>query len=201
LIIKIISPNGTSVVLQNRNGGGAKNINQTYDLQNTPSISSLKGESVNGDWLLQIVDAAAIDTGTLNKWSLTISLMQEQSVILNDSPGITIPDNDPTGIERSLNTPDEGTIKEVEVGVDITHSYISDLIINLVPPHGSVITLHNRTGGSADNIITTYDFNNNINLKSLKGEKVQGMWKLQVADFGNQDVGKLNKWSLKLVKE
>jgi subtilisin-like proprotein convertase family protein/subtilisin family serine protease len=201
LIIKLISPQGVSVVLQNRNGGSTKNINTTYDLQNTPSISSLKGESVTGDWTLQVIDVAAADSGTLNKWGLTINVSQEQSVILDDSPGMTIPDNDPLGIERSLNTPDEGTIKEVEVEVDITHSYISDLIINLVPPEGSTITLHNRTGGSSDNIIKTYDFNNSIDLKSLKGEKVQGVWKLKVSDLAGQDIGKLNKWSLKLVKE
>jgi subtilisin-like proprotein convertase family protein len=96
---------------------------------------------------------------------------------------------------------DEGTIKEVEVGVDITHSYISDLIVNLVPPDGSAITLHNRTGGSSDNIIKTYDFNSNTDLKTLRGEKVQGMWTLKVSDLAGQDVGKLNKWSLKLIKE
>jgi len=201
LIIKITSPQGTAVVLQNRNGGGAKNINTTYDLQNTPSMSSLNDESVTGDWILQVVDAAAVDSGTLNKWGLTISLTQEQSVILNDSPGMIIPDNNPLGIERSLNTADDGTIKEVEVGVDITHSYISDLIVNLVPPDGSAITLHNRTGGSSDNIIKTYDFNSNTDLKTLRGEKVQGMWTLKVSDLAGQDVGKLNKWSLKLIKE
>ncbi len=201
LIIKIGSPSGTSVVLHNRNGGSAKNISKTYDLQNTPSLSSLKDEPVHGSWVLQITDVAAIDTGTLNSWSLTIGLSQEESVILDDAPGMVIPDNNPVGIERSVNTVSEGTIKEAEVGVDITHTYISDLIVNLVTPDGSVIPLHNRIGGSADNIIKTYDFNNNTNLKSLKGEKVQGEWKLRVSDVAGQDIGKLNKWSLKLVKE
>jgi len=53
----------------------------------------------------------------------------------------------------------------------------------------------------SDNIIKTYDFNDNTNLKSLKGEKVQGVWKLKVSDIAGQDIGKLNKWSLKPVKE
>ncbi len=201
LIIKLLSPKGTTVVLHNRNGGSAKNISKAYDLQTTPSLSSLKGESVNGDWVLQIIDAAAIDSGTLNTWKLTIGLLKEQAVILDDLAGIVIPDDNPVGIERSINAAGEGTIKEAEVAVDITHSYIGDLIVNLVTPEGTVIPLHNRTGGSADNIIKQYDANNNNNLKLLKGRQIQGIWKLKVSDVAGQDIGKLNKWSLKLVKE
>lgn len=201
LVIKLMSPKGTSVLLHNRNGGSGKNINKTFDLQNTPALSVLKSESVTGDWVLQVSDTASSDTGTLDSWKLQISLSQDQSVILNESPGMTIPDNDPVGIERSLNAVNDGIIKDVEVGVDITHSYISDLIVNLVSPAGSTIPLHSRTGGSADNIIKTYNFGNNTNLQSLKGKKVQGTWKLKISDVAGQDIGKLNKWSLKLVKE
>ena len=120
---------------------------------------------------------------------------------MEDAPGITIPDNNPAGIERSLNVTDSGTIKEIEIKIDITHTYISDLIVNLVSPAGTVTSLHSRTGGSADNIITTYNLTNKPNLTALKGQNMQGSWKLKVSDIIGQDVGKLNKWSLKLVKE
>ena len=66
---------------------------------------------------------------------------------------------------------------------------------------GAMVSLHSRSGGSADNIIKTYNFTNNLNLKTLKGQKVQGTWKLKISDVAGQDIGKLNKWSLKLVKE
>src|SRR5688572_19820284 len=201
LIIKLISPHGTTVVLHNRNGGSTKNINKTYDLQNTPSLSLLKGQPVHGDWILQIADVAAIDSGTLNNWKLQIGLSQDQSIILDDAPGMVIPDNNPVGIERILNTTNTGIIKEAEVGIDITHSYVGDLLVNLVSPGGITVSLHNKVGGSADNIIKTFNFNNTINLKSLRGEKVEGTWKLKVSDTAGQDIGKLNKWSLKLVKE
>ena len=32
------------------------------------------GESPNGDWTIKVVDAAAVDDGTLNEWSLTFAL-------------------------------------------------------------------------------------------------------------------------------
>jgi subtilisin-like proprotein convertase family protein len=201
LIIKIISPRGTSVVLHNRNGGSADNINKTYDLQNTPLLSTFNGEPASGNWTLALADVASADTGKINSWTLHVGTVQTQAITLEEAPGLLIPDNNPSGIERTLNSAVNGIIKEAEVGVDITHTYINDLIVNLVSPTGTVVSLHSRTGGSADNIIKVYDFNNNTNLKSLKGEQIQGNWKLKVSDVAGQDVGKLNKWSVKLIKE
>jgi len=120
---------------------------------------------------------------------------------MEEAPGVTIPDNNPAGVERSLNIADSGTVKEVEVGIDLTHTYISDLIINLVSPAGTIISLHSRVGGSADNIIKSYNFTNTSGLASLRGQPIQGNWKLKVSDVVGQDVGKLNKWSVKLSKE
>jgi len=201
LTIKIISPRGTPVVIHNRNGGRTDNINKTYDLQNTPSLSILNGESANGNWTLSITDTATADAGKLNSWTLHIGTGQAQAITLEDAPGMMIPDNNPAGIERSINSTINGTIKEVEVGIDITHTYVSDLLVNLVSPMGSVISLHNRTGGSADNIIKTYNFANHVNLRSLLGQQVQGNWKLKISDVVGQDVGKLNKWSIKIMKQ
>ena len=46
-----------------------------------------------------------------------------------------------------------------KVAVAIVHTYIGDLKVDLVAPDGSVYVLHNRAGGSADNINTTYTVN------------------------------------------
>lgn len=48
---------------------------------------------------------------------------------------------------------------------------------------------HNRSGGSADNINTTY----NVNLSS---EALNGTWKLRVNDNYNGDTGYINSWSI-----
>src|SRR3546814_10690512 len=42
------------------------------------------------------------------------------------------------------------------VSVYIKHTYIGDLKVDLLAPDGSAYGLHNRTGGSANNIIKTY---------------------------------------------
>ncbi|MBD8525547.1 proprotein convertase P-domain-containing protein [Pseudomarimonas arenosa] len=75
------------------------------------------------------------------------------------------------------------------VAVNIVHTYIGDLKVDLIAPDGSVYVLHNRSGGSADNIVKTYTVN-------LSGEVANGTWKLRVNDNAGGDIGYINSWSM-----
>ena len=75
------------------------------------------------------------------------------------------------------------------VAVNIVHTYIGDLKVDLVAPDGSVYVLHNRTGGSADNIVQTYTVN-------LSSEALNGTWNLRVNDNANADTGRIDSWSI-----
>ena len=75
------------------------------------------------------------------------------------------------------------------VAVNITHTYKGDLKVDLVAPDGSVYVLHNRTGGSTDNIIQTFSVN-------LSTEPLNGTWNLRVNDNASGDTGTLNSWSI-----
>ncbi|XUM02886.1 S8 family serine peptidase [Streptomyces venezuelae ATCC 10712] len=77
----------------------------------------------------------------------------------------------------------------LKVGVDIKHTYIGDLKVDLVAPDGSVYTLHNRTGSGTDNIAQTYTVN-------ASSEVANGVWKLRVNDNASQDTGKIDAWNL-----
>jgi peptidyl-Asp metalloendopeptidase len=77
----------------------------------------------------------------------------------------------------------------VPVAVNIVHTYRGDLKVDLVAPDGSVYVLHNRSGGSADNINSTYTVN-------LSSEALNGTWRLRVNDNANQDTGYINSWSI-----
>ncbi|MFB7784332.1 S8 family peptidase [Streptomyces vinaceus] len=77
----------------------------------------------------------------------------------------------------------------LSVSVDIKHTYIGDLKVDLVAPDGSVYNLHNRSGGSADNIVKTYTVN-------ASSEVANGVWKLRVNDNANADTGKIDAWAL-----
>jgi serine protease AprX len=77
----------------------------------------------------------------------------------------------------------------LKVDVNITHTYRGDLVVTLVAPDGSLYVLHNRTGGSADNLIATYTVN-------ASSEVANGIWKLRVQDAASADVGLLTTWSI-----
>ncbi|RVU20454.1 peptidase M4 [Streptomyces antnestii] len=78
----------------------------------------------------------------------------------------------------------------LQVGVDIVHSYRGDLVIDLVAPDGSTYRLKNSSGSdSAANVNTTYTVN-------ASSEVANGTWKLKVQDVYAQDSGYINSWKL-----
>ncbi|MBQ1090410.1 S8 family serine peptidase [Streptomyces sp. B93] len=78
----------------------------------------------------------------------------------------------------------------LQVGVDITHTYRGDLVIDLIAPDGSAYRLKSASSSdSADNVVATYSVN-------ASGETANGTWKLRVQDVYAQDTGRLNSWSL-----
>ncbi|MXY58562.1 MAG: S8 family serine peptidase [Gammaproteobacteria bacterium] len=71
LAIHLTSPSGTESILNPIfNDALAGNADLAWDLLS----NAFYGESPNGDWTMQVVDAAPEDEGTLNEWSLTFAL-------------------------------------------------------------------------------------------------------------------------------
>ncbi|RSS29952.1 proprotein convertase P-domain-containing protein, partial [Streptomyces sp. WAC08241] len=78
----------------------------------------------------------------------------------------------------------------LKVPVNIVHTYIGDLQVQLIAPDGSAYTLKAfGTGGSTDNINTTYTVN-------ASSEVANGTWKLRVTDNATYDTGKIDSWGL-----
>ncbi|MFE2323175.1 S8 family serine peptidase [Streptomyces sp. NPDC059385] len=77
----------------------------------------------------------------------------------------------------------------LKVGVNIVHTYIGDLKVDLIAPDGTVYTVHNRAGGSTDNINQVYTVN-------ASSEVANGTWKLRVNDNAGGDTGKIDSWNL-----
>jgi subtilisin-like proprotein convertase family protein len=73
--------------------------------------------------------------------------------------------------------------------VTIYHTYKSDIKVDLVAPDGTLYNIHNRTGGSADNVIGTFN-------KDLSSEPLNGVWKLRVNDNATSDTGRIDTWSI-----
>lgn len=196
LSIALISPAGTTVVLHDRAGGGAENIDRRFDYSTTAGLHQFQGEPAAGKWTLRVRDLAAQDQGRLQHWRLEINGQSNPTITATESPGIIIPDNSAGGIERILTVSDEGLLEDIQVDLDITHTYIGDLRVELVSPGHTNVLLHNRTGGAADNLIKRYSAANTPELKKFLGEEVHGAWKLAVSDRAGYDQGKLNAWAL-----
>ncbi len=107
---------------------------------------------------------------------------------------------DYTTVDSVLDYPRDTTIGEINVFVDITHTYIGDLKITLISPAGTPVVLHNRSGSSTENIYTWYDTQTQPAepLSRLNGENSRGLWTLRVADEAGGDVGTLNAWQLEV---
>jgi subtilisin-like proprotein convertase family protein len=112
--------------------------------------------------------------------------------------------NDNSTITSTLEVGDHFCIADVDLELDITHTYIGDLTVTLTSPEGTMVTLHNRSGGSSANIQQTYD-DEGITpdgpgaLSDFDFESPLGTWTLTVTDSAGGDTGTLNAWSVKVL--
>lgn len=124
LVVTLISPEGTRVTLLSNTCGNLKNINATFDDGGNPiacsgnpaisglvspigSFASLKGESILGEWVLEIKDTAASDGGSLIGFSLDVCI-----------EGSYRPDADEDGVFDDGDDLCLGTPKGVEVNTN-----------------------------------------------------------------------------------
>jgi len=199
LRVEMIAPNGQTVSLQNKEGGNADNLQKTWSSTSSGALNSLVGNRSSGNWRLRVADLAGADVGKLNKWELAIELDKAEPVIrVEATPNLSIPDEDPAGIASVIRIPRSGIARSIKVGVDIDHTYIGDLRVELVNPQGKWAMLHNKTGGGNDNLKTTYISSTTETLAAMVGQQVNGDWTLRVSDLVGSDVGKLNNWNLEI---
>ncbi|MGI9303409.1 MAG: proprotein convertase P-domain-containing protein, partial [Gammaproteobacteria bacterium] len=199
LRVSLLSPSGRFVLLHDRGGASANDLVRTYSSDDDQNMAALIGEQSQGDWTLQIADLAGLDVGRLRRWSLELRLESSASTVRGEAtPAMKIPDNEVAGISSAIAVSQAGVAKGIKVAVDITHTYVGDLRVELVCPSGKQALLHTRAGGSSDNLIKTYDSLSATTLAALMGESVEGNWVLRVTDLAGLDTGKLNRWSLEL---
>lgn len=107
-----------------------------------------------------------------------------------------------------------GTISDVNVRLNILHTYDQDLTITLIHPDGTRIELSSRNGGSNDNYTNTvFDqqagtsiisgsapftgtYRPEGNLDILNNKSSSGSWTLEITDSYSIDGGSLESWSL-----
>ena len=145
---------------------------------------------------LVISDISA--AGPVIKFRIGAAVAATQTTSGQATPNLAIPDNQPAGVSSKINITKSGTVAAIKVSVNITHTYIGDLRVTLTSPSGKLETLHAQLGGSADNLVATYDSASPGVLAAMLGQPMKGDWVLNVSDRARQDVGRLRNWKIEL---
>ena len=129
---------------------------------------------------------------------------------------VTIPDNDAATVVSTLDIAAFGAILDVNVqGLDITHTWVNDLVISLTSPQGTTVILMDQPCSGEDDILINFDDeaanpnfpcpptdNGNYQpfspLSAFDGENLSGTWTLTIEDVFAADGGTLNDWSLNI---
>ncbi|QQX75632.1 MULTISPECIES: M36 family metallopeptidase [Aequorivita] len=140
------------------------------------------------------------------------------------TPGAPIPDNNPTGVTVNMNVTENVTITDLDVNLNISHTWVGDVIVTIKSPSGTMATIIDRPGRttsgfgcSGDNIVAVLDdeaatavenecagsvptingsFIPNNPLSVFDGESTMGLWELTVSDVVSPDAGTINSWGI-----
>lgn len=148
------------------------------------------GFNVNHSYGFGLVDASAA-VAMAEQWG---GLGPSQSTQASAEVGFVIPDDDPNGLESSVQVTDALTVEFVDVFLNAPdHGRVGDLLVTLTSPSGTSSVLserHNQVFG-----LFRY---RNWRFGSLRhlGETAQGRWRLSVQDRRGGEVGIWADWKL-----
>ena len=217
--VSLVGPLGTLAIssVTTVTGSGNKQFTITfapisqagnYRLGVGPAILDLTGnymdQNVNG------FNGELSDLYTLD-WT-----QQVQTVFTNNS---RVAIRDLRTVTSTITVDADLIIGDLNVRMDASHTYVSDMVITLTSPTNVVYTLFNRRGTSGDNLIgTVFDdqaavgiaeglapftgaFRPEGSLTSLVGKNARGKWTLSISDKASRDSGTLQGWSLEFTQQ
>lgn len=159
-----------------------------------PSDSDWKqngaGHDINYHFGFGCADAGAA-TALASAWT---NVSAEQ--VYNSGPqtvNLTIPDNDPNGLEYSINVQDSFYVEHAELILNVTHGYLGDLKVWIESPDGtrSVFT---KVRNDSKNNFSNYVF---TSVRSWD-EMSDGDWTFHISDESSGSSGTLTDYKLKL---
>ena len=236
LTISLFAPSGKIFQLSTNYGGTGQNYfgtiftsvpgwanistgNAPFTGRFTPkdSLQSLIGTSPNGLWRLSVQDQVGGVAGTLDDWSLEITT----AATFSNTTNYSIPDNSSVGVASPIVVSGlTGNVGELQVGLDIQHSFDADLDISLISPQGKILQLSNAHGGIGQNYTGTYFQTNTadpaigsgaapftglyspdqtLSPSNIQGGSPNGTWQLFVKDHAALNTGKILDWSLSIL--
>lgn len=152
-------------------------------------------------------------------FSIDYSLVEICNTYNSTDPNlpISIADNTATISETSiLNITDTGVITDVNLTVNIDHTWPGDITMTLESPSNTsanILRAYSPCENEDVNIIATFDDDGvsfdcttigdgltmkspSLNLGTWANENLNGQWTLGLGDYGSKDTGNLNSWSI-----
>ena len=123
---------------------------------------------------------------------------------------VIIPDNDLTGISADIDVVDAIELNDLRVTLDVSHTWIDNLVADLSSPAGTSVRLLSNSGGFSEDINTVFtdngaahdsiDFDAGLDMQpsgpgrlaDFRGEDSVGLWTLDILDDDIGDEGVLN---------
>jgi subtilisin-like proprotein convertase family protein len=151
------------------------------------------------------------------EYRFTTGVVSCPGTVASTNVPLTIPTTANVTINSTLNIPSGGVISDVNITMNVSHTWINDMTATLISPSGTQVQLFAQpcTSASILNINATFDdsgsnvvcgTNPGISgtvrssqlLSAFNGQNSTGTWTLRILDSFNQDGGSLNSWSLNI---
>lgn len=141
------------------------------------------------------------------------------SVAIPDGTG---PNQQGPAVSSVINIPNNLTnIDDINVTLDVSHTWVNDMVFQLANPDGDIIVLWSRNCSNEDGFNIVFNDNGvglpapnstcanpltgtyapadtNTDLATIFNSGTQGDWTLVFADFFNGDTGTLNSWEIEI---
>ncbi len=185
---------------------GTGSVNYTLDPSEISASSEIQFITGSGNW-------GGSETLYVDNVLFTAFTSSSCNTIAS-SPGSAI--TDLTTLNSNLSGFSSGTILDVNVTIDVTHTWTADLDISITSPSGTTVILSDDNGGGGDDYTNTvFDdsagtsitagtapftgtFSPEGNLSDFFGEDPSGTWTLSIFDDFAGDTGTLNSFSIEV---
>ncbi len=222
-----------TIVIENFGTANASNFDVSYSIDGgTPVIETVTSTVTPGNTINYTFNELA-DISAPGTYAFQAStLLSNDSDNTNDNAtkavvnfscaSETVSPNSPIGpgagviTSSIINFTDDFIVNDVNVTVNLTHTWVGDIDIKLVGPDNSEVVLFDRHGGSGDNLTNTvFDddastdiasgaapftgtFSPDGSLADFNGLNSAGDWTLVITDNAGGDGGTLLDWSIQL---
>ncbi|MGI9107852.1 MAG: S8 family serine peptidase [Pyrinomonadaceae bacterium] len=168
----------------------------------------------------------AVDLGTVT-YTLRTGALGAAVLATYTGGNTATPIPDVSAVDIPINITDTGEVQDVNVKVRLNHTYDGDLVLNLIAPDGTSVPLVQNRGDAGRNFgsginncagtFTVFDdsattaiasglapfagtYRPESPLSAFNGSLISGVWKLNVVDTGQLDVGSIGCVQLEITR-